>query len=149
MLAGIPFRMLTLGRPPAQGLLAEVAEQELPAESAADQRARALLLAARPGKANEALTRFRRTLSAGASLTPEEQLHLAHLCELNGDRVEADRLMGELLAPGRETAQSLAAQVRLLLGRGEKAAALRWLKRLQEREPDAPRTRALRDRAEN
>ena len=145
MAATIPFQMLTLGRQ----LSSLPAEQELlnllgpDADTPEGRRIRALVMAVQPGRAGEALALFRQNVPAQATLAPEEQLRLAQLYDLAGERTQADELMGKLLYSHGVTGQVIAAQVRRLLSRGDNGEAAQWLNQLRKREPDAKRTRDL------
>jgi Flp pilus assembly protein TadD len=145
MAASIPFRLLTLGRPlpkpPDEAELLQLLGSD--ADTSEDRRARALIKAAHPGRAGEALTLFQQTLSAQVPLTAEEQLRLAQLYDLAGDPNQADELMNKLLNSPGVTGQVIAAQVRRLLGRGDNGEARQWLNQLRKREPDSRRTRDL------
>ena len=152
MLATLPFQIAALS--PITGESRAVSEEmglkllesnrRGPSKSVADQRAQALVLAADPRRAPEALRLFGETLSRQA-LTPDEQFWLAQLADLGGDSSRADGLMLSLLAGHGHNARYLAGQVRRLLARGDRAGARRWLRHLQKVEPDTPRSRALRD----
>jgi tetratricopeptide (TPR) repeat protein len=157
MLATIPFDLLTLRRPGPQDarLLEDLQEDtllELLSRAAdsqdriANERALILLRAARKPVRNaalEALTRFEKTLSPIAPLSPDEQYHLAQLYELAGNPTRGDALLDDLLAGDHDNPRYLACRIRLLLGRGDLDSARRVVKFLREVEPDSERTAAL------
>ena len=156
MLATLSFQLVVLGRlaPDDRRPVTEAAALRLlgrnrtanaGSESVADQRARALVVAADRDRVGEALRLFEATLP-GQPLTPDEQFRLAQLYDLAGNAARADGLMLALLNDHPQNAQYLAGQVRLLLAQGDRPGARRWLKRLEKVEPDTPRTRSLRER---
>ena len=117
-------------------------------EETRTERARALLIAAQPGRESEGLKRFEKTLTTRVPLTNEEQLRLVQLRDLAGEPAKADELLTELLKRESFNGQYVAGQVRLHLSRGDRPAASRTLKRLLELEPDTERTRSLQSQCE-
>jgi Tfp pilus assembly protein PilF len=105
------------------------------------------VLGTRPDQRAAALRLFEETLPR-APLAPNEQLRLARLQADAGNHAQAGELMRGLLAEHGDSPQYLSAHVRLLLRAGRQAEARTWLARLEKREPDAPRTRALRAEAD-
>lgn len=156
-LATVPLHLQLLKRSiPArvEELLTESALSDLLAhkesagkESIADLRARALVIAAQPGRAAEGITLFEETLSQGA-LTPDEKYWLAQLYDVADKRLQADKLMEELLTQEPHRAFFFAGQVRLLLRRDPSSPAESPMKRLVELEPDAARLRKLPQKAQ-
>ncbi len=151
MLATLPFRSAALGRsfqdrPPTEAEALRLLEENRQGgeERVDDRRARALVLGVNPQRRKEAVSLFEGTVRQ-RPLTPDEQLGLAQLHDLAGDRHRASDLMQALLASHGHNAQYLAAQVRRLLKQGDRAGARLWLERLKKVEPDTPRTRSLAD----
>lgn len=111
-------------------------------EAVADRRARAFVVAAQAGARAEALRTLESTL-AGTPLTPEEQFRLARVCEAAKQTPRAQELLLHLVVADGHNPAYLAEYVRALAVHRKVAEARRWLVRLEEVEPDSPRTRAL------
>jgi tetratricopeptide (TPR) repeat protein len=113
-------------------------------DTIADDRVRAAVLANRPGQRRDGLGRFEATLSL-QPCTQEEQLLLAQLHDAAGDHFKARDLFLGLLADDADNPQYLAAYVRSLLQRGTTASVPPYLTKLEQREPNSPRTRGLKE----
>jgi tetratricopeptide (TPR) repeat protein len=112
-------------------------------ETVADRRARAFVAAAWPQGRAQALRTLEETLGAAAP-TAEEQFRLARLYALAQDEAHAHECLRQLVAADGHNPAYLAEYVRLLARERKLADARRWLVRLEEVEPDSPRTRDLR-----
>ncbi len=146
-LASVPLQLLLLRREPPASVKPLLRDDDLygllGTTQPADLRARALVIAAQPGRAEDGLRRFEKTVSEQTALSVEERLQFAQLYDLVGERARANELMEQALSAEPKDAHLLAAQVRRLLRHEERGAARGWLKRLQELEPDSPRVRAF------
>jgi tetratricopeptide (TPR) repeat protein len=113
------------------------------AESLADQRARALILATGAAGRVQALRTLTET-AAWRTATPVEQFFLARLYEETNDWPAAREQMLSLLAMDKQNPAYLAQYIRWLLERNQREEASLWLARLEKAAPDDPRTSALR-----
>ena len=111
-----------------------------------DERARAIVLASRPGGRRESI----RTLEDSFSLlrpTPDEEFLLARLYEADRDWDHANEHFLALVgAKGSVNPSHLAYYVQALLRRKDADEAAVWLERLESLEPDAARTLGLKAR---
>jgi tetratricopeptide (TPR) repeat protein len=111
-------------------------------DALADVRARALVLASRPGQRREALGQFEATLTDRPA-APDELLILAELYEADGDASKAQEQTIGLLALDGRNPQYLAHHIRGLLRRGQTDEAEIYLAQLVQVQPRAARTREL------
>jgi tetratricopeptide (TPR) repeat protein len=116
-----------------------------PAESAEDQRTRALVLALLPGRRAEAVGLFE-DLARRQPLGPDERFVLAKLYEAEGNWRLARETFLSLAASSDVQPLHLGHYVNGLLVRGEAGEAQLWLARLEKLEPDSPRTVDLKTR---
>ncbi|GIW87724.1 MAG: hypothetical protein KatS3mg108_2048 [Isosphaeraceae bacterium] len=107
-----------------------------------DRRLRALLLAMRPSRRQEAIAELE-TLEAARLLSDDERFLLAMLHGSNRDLDRCEAQMKRLLASPRRTPAHLAFMVILQLDRQRPAEARSWLDTLRQTEPDSPRTLEL------
>lgn len=114
-------------------------------ESAEDQCTRALVLALRPGRGEEAVGLFE-DLARRQPLAPEERFVLAKLYEAEGNWRRARETFLSLAASPDVQPLHLSHYVNSLLVRGETEEAQLWLARLEKIEPDSPRTVDLKTR---
>ncbi len=123
--------------------IAEI-EQDLKAnpDDIDDRRARAILLAGRHGRRNEAIQAFE-DLDKKIPLDPKEQFLLAQLHGANRDLDQCrDRLL-KLLAGPRKEPQYIALLVNVLIEKGDLAEAEKWTVEFNRLEPQSPRALAL------
>lgn len=110
--------------------------------SPSEERARALVLAHRPGQQAKAVALFEKTLS-GPPLTPEEHAWLVQTYDLADQPAKAQNEMIAVLAAYGDNPQFLAYCVGRLLQRDEIDDAQSYLERLKRMEPHSPRTQHL------
>lgn len=122
----------------------QVVEKNLKANpfSFDDQRARALLLAMRPSRRDDAIRELER-LEASRLLSDEERFLLAMLHGSNRDLERCDAQMRRLLASPRRTPAQLAYMVVLQLDRQRVDDARTWLAALEKEEPGGQRALQL------
>ncbi len=113
-------------------------------ESVDDRRARARVLATRPERRREALALLEGTRTA-QPLTSEGQRLLAELYETAGARAKARDQWLNLLGTAGQRPEYIAAYVQTLLRWGEVGEAQRWFARLEQIEPQSPRSIALKE----
>jgi tetratricopeptide (TPR) repeat protein len=113
--------------------------------SVEDQRAKAVVLATRPGRRREAI-RLLEDLAGRQPPTADEQFLLAQLYEADRDWPRARDRMLSLLAAHGDNPHYLAYFVRGLLRHGEVTAARDWLERLEKVEPASFRTAEIKAR---
>jgi tetratricopeptide (TPR) repeat protein len=111
--------------------------------TAADDVARAFVLAMRPERRDEAL-RLLEEIPDRQALTPSEQFVLVRAYEAAGETRPAREALLHLHAQEGDNPQVLAYHVRVLLREGELAQAIQALDQLARVEPNSPRTQALR-----
>ncbi|WP_406695911.1 tetratricopeptide repeat protein [Singulisphaera sp. Ch08] len=110
-----------------------------------DQRAKALLLAKKPGGLRLAI-RTLEDLERRQPSTPDETFVLAQLCESSGDWARARSLMLSLLSADGENPLYLASFTRSLLRHSQHDDAQTWLDRLAKVMPDHPQVIELKAR---
>ena len=117
-----------------------------PAESPADARVRALVLAARPTGRAAAL----KALGAlpATRLTAQERLRLARLYDAEGDWGRARELILGLVEEDPANVSPAAALADGLIRHRRRVEAAEWLERVEKLEPGSPRAKALRRRWE-
>ena len=113
--------------------------------SAADRRARAFVLAARPEGRAEALRQLEEEAKA-APLPADEQFRLVQLYDAAGDWPQArDRMVG-LLTQDKQNPEYLAYLIDGLLRHDQAEEAAPWIARLATLEPATERLKAFRSR---
>jgi len=112
---------------------------------AADRRARAFVLGARPEGRAEALHRLEEEAKA-APLPADEQFRLVQFYDTTGDWPQArDRMVG-LLTQDKQNPEYLAYLIDGLLRHDQAEEAGPWVARLETLEPGAERVKAFRSR---
>ncbi len=117
--------------------------QNPPTEAAADQRARLLVLAARPDHRQDALAKLA-ALGNVSQWPPEERYRLARLYEAENDWPHTRTLMLELLDTDGSNPTYLSFFLEGLLRQHQADEAGPWLTRLEKVAPNAAQTKALR-----
>ena len=112
---------------------------------AADRRARAFVLGARPEGRAEALRRLEAERTAGP-LPPDEEFRLAQLYEADGRWPEARERLTALLTADKQNPEYLAHLIDGLLRHEQAEEASAWLARLEAMEPGSERATAFRTR---
>jgi tetratricopeptide (TPR) repeat protein len=115
------------------------------AGTAEDLRARAVLLAVRPGHRREAIRLFEE-LGRGQPLTPDEQFLLAQLYDADRDWAKARDRLVDVLATDPNQPDRLAYYAGALLRHEETGAARRAVEQLERLAPEAPATLEARAR---
>jgi cellulose synthase operon protein C len=108
-----------------------------------DKRARAIVLANKPGQRLAAVRLFESSLK-GLPVSAEDQFMLAQLWESAGAWERSRGLMLDLLATNPENPQYLAFYLAGLIRHGEMAGVPFYLDRLERVEPQSARTRHLK-----
>lgn len=115
---------------------------------AADERARAVVLASRPSVVNRRVAiALLEKWDARLQLSAGDRLLLARLYDAGGEPAQAEAQLRQLVALDERNPEYLAAAIAVLLQRREFDQARLQLVRLQRLEPDRPRTVDLRARA--
>ena len=126
----------------------ELIEQSLAtaSPSAADRRAKAILLASHPKRQRrqEAITILERLLREERSAAPQDRFVLARLYLAEGDWAKARGHLQHLLASQGKDPQYVATYVAALLERKQAREAETWLRRLEEIAPEQFSTASLR-----
>jgi tetratricopeptide (TPR) repeat protein len=130
------------GAAPDVGLALLAENERVVGRRAADERARAAVLAADPARRAEAVRRFEQTLDAGP-LEPDEQFALARLYAAQGEAARSGELLADLLADPQADARHLGYHVHRLLQQNDLDGAAFYLNRLERTAPRAARTRQL------
>jgi tetratricopeptide (TPR) repeat protein len=114
-----------------------------PKAGAADRRARAFVLGARPEGRQEALRRLEAEAKAGP-LPADEQFRLVQLCDAAGDWPQArDRIVG-LLTRDKQNPEYLAYLIDGLFRHDQAEEAGPWVAKLEALEPGSERVKAFR-----
>jgi tetratricopeptide (TPR) repeat protein len=111
--------------------------------TADDQRARAVILANRPGQRGEAVRQFDATLK-GQAINEDDLFALAQLCDAAGAAERAHGIMLDLLTTSPENPQYLAYHIQSLLRQGELGSVRANLDKLERIEPRSERTQRLK-----
>jgi tetratricopeptide (TPR) repeat protein len=114
-------------------------------ESPEDQRARAGVLATRPGRRPEAI-RILEGLRQKSALTRVDELRLAGLYMAENKWQEANEALERLVATDATDPQVVGAYVHCLLRRGAALSTPSWLAKLEQLAPNRPETVELRAR---
>jgi tetratricopeptide (TPR) repeat protein len=117
-----------------------------PSANAEDQRARALVLARRPGDRHAAIEALEASFAL-ANPTPSEEFLLARLYEADRNWAKAnERLLALANATRGATPELLAYYIQALLRHDQVDDARNWFAKLEQMEPDSARTAEVRAR---
>jgi tetratricopeptide (TPR) repeat protein len=113
-------------------------------DSIEDSRTKAFILTAYPDRAPEAIALLEGLRSRKVPLKDDDLFLLAHLYDSNNDWSRASEYMLNLVTGPKANPNYLAYYAGMLLARDEPTEAERWVARLEQLEPKAPRTYELK-----